>query len=198
MESVRSLREVLDGLAGAGQDADPERALREAGHGDLPEGLLSEAVASYADTAPVEVAEHLAPFVTAYRQGDEAAGAPDPLAALELLTSAPAPQVDPPEAAEPAASLLEAEVAATAGPDPAEPVTDDTGLDFGAGDRTADLAPAVGREAVEPEVAVEPDSEPDPSFPTFGEPEADPYLWSQRPEPLEEPEEDEPDLDAGA
>lgn len=197
MEPVRSLREVLGGLAGAGQDADPERALREAGHGDLPDGLLSEAVASYADTAPVEVAEHLAPFVTAYRQGDEAAGAADPMAALDLLTSAPTPEADHPLAAEPAASLLDAEVAAAAKPDAPEPATDDAGLEFGAGDRSVELAP-VSEPTDEPAAAGEPDAEPDPSFPALGEPDVDPYLWSQRPEQLEEPDGDEPDLDASA
>lgn len=137
MEPVRSLREVLGELTGAGPGVDPRRALREAGHGDLPDELLSEAVASYADTSPLEVAEHLAPFVTAYRQVGEATGAPDPAAALDLLTHAPAPgQPDPPA---PASSLLEAEIEVDTGP--TGEGGDGPGLEFGLGDRTSTLEP---------------------------------------------------------
>ena len=42
----------------AGRRADPAEVLRASGHADLPDGLVAEAVVSYADTAPIEVAEH--------------------------------------------------------------------------------------------------------------------------------------------
>jgi hypothetical protein len=103
-----TLREVFDELAGGG-DADPAGALADRGYGELPEPLLSEAIVSYADTAPVEVAEHLSPFVMVHsavpvdRDGDVAAGD-----GLELLATAPEPivadddGVEEPAAAEPA------------------------------------------------------------------------------------------------
>ncbi|GIF49730.1 hypothetical protein DFJ67_2912 [Asanoa ferruginea] len=59
---ARPLKDVFAGLVGdpsAGADA-----LAAAGH-DLPADLVAEAVVSFAGTAPAEVAEHLAPFVTA-------------------------------------------------------------------------------------------------------------------------------------
>ncbi|MEV4618106.1 hypothetical protein AB0J74_05215 [Asanoa sp. NPDC049573] len=59
---ARPLKDVFSDLVGdpsAGADA-----LAAAGH-DLPADLVAEAVVSFAGTAPAEVAEHLAPFVTA-------------------------------------------------------------------------------------------------------------------------------------
>ncbi|HTF10167.1 MAG TPA: hypothetical protein VK659_18540 [Asanoa sp.] len=59
---ARPLKDVFTDLVGdpsAGADA-----LAAAGH-DLPADLVAEAVVSFAGTAPAEVAEHLAPFVTA-------------------------------------------------------------------------------------------------------------------------------------
>jgi hypothetical protein len=64
MEQVRSLREVFASMSHG--SADPAAALAEGGHGDLPGHLVTEAIISYADTAPVAVAEHLAPFVVAH------------------------------------------------------------------------------------------------------------------------------------
>jgi hypothetical protein len=67
MEPARPLRDVFADLAeadlAAGNGAD--EVLRANGHPELPEPLVAEAVVSYADTAPHEVAEHLAPFVRA-------------------------------------------------------------------------------------------------------------------------------------
>jgi hypothetical protein len=87
MEPVRPLRDVFAGLAdtSAGpEDAgasppDPRSLLGE--HHDLPDDLLFTAIGSYANTAPAEVAEHLAPIVT--EPGADAENA------LGLLTSAP-------------------------------------------------------------------------------------------------------------
>ncbi len=70
MSSARPLHEVLDELVGDADTGrahgDPEAYLAANGHPDLPADLVAEAVVSYADTAPVEVAEHLAPYVTAH------------------------------------------------------------------------------------------------------------------------------------
>jgi hypothetical protein len=58
MNPARPLRDVFDDLT-VGRAG----ALADSGHRDLPDQLVSEAIVNYADTAPVEVAEHLAPFV---------------------------------------------------------------------------------------------------------------------------------------
>ena len=83
MASVRPLREVLADLVG---DTDarmsgPDAYLAEQGHGDLPPELVAEAVVNFADTASPEVAEQLAPFVTAHTAGR-------PGEWFDLLTSA--------------------------------------------------------------------------------------------------------------
>jgi hypothetical protein len=96
MSSTRPLHELLADLAGdadAGRaHGDPEAYLAANGHADLPPDLVAEAVVSYADTAPVEVAEHLAPFVTTH----SAVPAEDPPSDdwFDLLTTAPAPADD--------------------------------------------------------------------------------------------------------
>jgi hypothetical protein len=87
MEPVRPLRDVFAGLAeqetgpeDAGSSIpDPRSFLAE--YPDLPDELLVTAIGSYANTAPAEVAEHLARFVAA----------PDanPVDGLNLLASAP-------------------------------------------------------------------------------------------------------------
>src|ERR1044072_5836251 len=68
MTSGRPLHELLADLVGDAEAArahgDPETYLAAGGHPDLPPDLVAEAVVSYADTAPVDVAEHLAPSVT--------------------------------------------------------------------------------------------------------------------------------------
>jgi hypothetical protein len=68
MTGARPLKDVFADLLGGGDGArpDPEAALAAAGHPDLPPELVAEAVVSYADTAPVEVAEHLSPYVIAH------------------------------------------------------------------------------------------------------------------------------------
>jgi hypothetical protein len=76
----RSLREVFESLAGD-PGADPAAALTAGGHDGLPPDLLTEAITSYADTAPPEVAEHLAPVILGAGE--------DPALGLELLTTAP-------------------------------------------------------------------------------------------------------------
>jgi hypothetical protein len=65
----------------------PTRPASSSRHADLPNDLVSEAIVNYADTAPAEVAEHLAPFVMAHGpvpgEGDDHADG------LGLLASAP-------------------------------------------------------------------------------------------------------------
>jgi hypothetical protein len=69
MNPARPLRDIfadpVDGSSGA-DAAGPAEVLRAAGHPDLPDSLVAEAVGSYADTAPIEVAEHLSPYVMAH------------------------------------------------------------------------------------------------------------------------------------
>lgn len=195
MEPVRPLREVLGDLVGAGPDAAPEQALDQAGHGGLPGGLVAEAVASYADTAPVEVAEHLAPFVTAYRTSGEAA---DPGAALDLLVSAPLPAADQP-GSESSLLATEAEAAVEAAEDPGPAHAD--GLDFGAGDLGAgdqfDIEPAPAAAPEPPPGAETGDLTLD--FASTGEEEYPPQLWPEisppQPPDLDDPGIDEPGLD---
>jgi hypothetical protein len=87
MEPVRSLRDVFAGLAEqpTGPDdadssaPDPRSLLAE--YHDLPDELLVTAIGSYANTAPAEVAGHLAAFV--------AAPGADPAEGLDLLSKAP-------------------------------------------------------------------------------------------------------------
>jgi hypothetical protein len=95
MPPARPLRDVFADLTGDGAavDARPDDLLRAQGHDDLGADLVAEAVVSYADTAPPEVAEHLAPFVMAHSPvpplDHDAAGAQPP-GWVDLLASAPA------------------------------------------------------------------------------------------------------------
>jgi hypothetical protein len=79
MDTARPLRDVFAELSRADlNQADLDQAdlhtgpgtaedvLRANGHADLPGGLVAEAVGNYADTAPIEVAQHLAPYVMAH------------------------------------------------------------------------------------------------------------------------------------
>lgn len=94
---ARPLRDLLADLVGDASarqayGADPAGYLAAHGHPDLPEQLVAEAVVSYADTAPVEVAEALAPYVSGHGP------VPDPDAHgdwFELLTTADAADDDP-------------------------------------------------------------------------------------------------------
>lgn len=90
MEPARRLRDVFAELAVDGAGREPDEVLRASGHAELPEPLVAEAVVSYADTAPHEVAEHLTPFVRATSAvpspADQAAPAPS---WLGLLSTAP-------------------------------------------------------------------------------------------------------------
>ena len=94
LDQARSLREIFASMSHG--SADPATALAQAGHGDLPAHLVTEAVISYADSAPVEVAEHLQPYVVANSAVPAPEGYDDHPGgelpdAFALLTSAPAP-----------------------------------------------------------------------------------------------------------
>ena len=112
-----TLHEVFAGMSGGTSAAEARGLLNESGFGEIPAPLLAEAIASYAGTAPIEVAEHLAPFAVA--QGPLASftdGSPADAqgldAGLDLLTSAPLPPPVPdlePDPFEPDAGLDAAE-----------------------------------------------------------------------------------------
>jgi hypothetical protein len=97
MEPLRSLRDLFGDLAGDDgarpeEGADLGGLLAAEGYPDLPDGLVAEAIVSYAETAPAEVAEHLSPFVMSHSQvplDDLPAEAIDSAQALDLLTTAP-------------------------------------------------------------------------------------------------------------
>jgi hypothetical protein len=118
--------------------ADPASLLDAAGYPDLPADLVNEAVASYADTAPPALAEHLAPFVMAHSPVSDAKD-PAELDGLALLaTAAPVEatgvelDTDLPEPAEPVGTTH-----VEAGP-PGD------ALDFGSGSELEPSRPEAG------------------------------------------------------
>jgi hypothetical protein len=91
MNAPRPLRDVFGEQADRLAE-DRHAALQEAGHPDLPDALVAEAVVSYSDTAPPQVAEHLAPFVSAHsavRHGESPGPEADLSHGLHLLATAP-------------------------------------------------------------------------------------------------------------
>ncbi|MBX6751045.1 MAG: hypothetical protein IRY85_15450 [Micromonosporaceae bacterium] len=141
MDLARPLRNVFADLAGgrdfgASSGMAPEEVLAAHGHPDLPEGLVAEAVVSYADTAPVEVAEHLAPYVrahTAVPQPGGGTGEPEPHW-YDLLTTAPAPELGGPDVIDAEASGLAATDAPSVDAGPGASAETDIDGDFAAGD----------------------------------------------------------------
>jgi hypothetical protein len=96
MDRARPLRDVFSDLVGTdtADAAEPAEVLRTSGHPDLPDTLVAEAVGSYADTAPIEVAEHLSPYVMAHSpvplvDAPEA----EPGGWLEAVATAPVPDL---------------------------------------------------------------------------------------------------------
>lgn len=175
MDPARPLREVFAELAATGSPVDdPAGLLASHGHVGLPEHLVAEAVVSYADTAPTEVAEHLARYVMAHtpigdHPGDDAASW------FELLGTAPA-----------GASLLDEPADLDdlpAGPlDRTGSVLDDlesdpgTDLDFGAGaDEVAD-SDGMGAAGTPVLAGVEDRAEPADVFPDVEPPCGEPML----------------------
>lgn len=99
MPPARPLRDVFAELSGTGHGSaldarNPDAVLADAGHPQLPAGLVAEAVVSYADTAPIEVAEHLAPYVMAHSAvPTDVVGDVDEPHWLDVLSAAPDPAV---------------------------------------------------------------------------------------------------------
>lgn len=86
---------LRDDVARQAYAADPGGLLGPAGHGELPDDLLAEAIVSFADTAPPEIAEHLAPFVMAHSAVPlDDNEPPAATTGLELLAGAPADVAD--------------------------------------------------------------------------------------------------------
>ncbi|HEU4540147.1 MAG TPA: hypothetical protein VFR23_03375 [Jiangellaceae bacterium] len=118
-----------DEVARQAYAADPSGLLDAAGHHDLPEELVAEAIVSFVDTAAPDVAEHLAPFVMAHSAVPS--GSEEPPAAsngLDLLASAPGVAVE--FAADGPSELLDSTDAGDVHPDAIAPAGD---LDFGVG-----------------------------------------------------------------
>jgi hypothetical protein len=158
MEPARPLRDVFADLvtdedARRAHAADPDGFLQAHGHTGLSGQLVNEAIVNYADTAPTEVAEHLAPFVMAHSPvpvDDPAAGA-DGADGLHLLATAPAEAyLDelPDDGLDDdlgggLAGGLDGDLAAGPGHpvDPAAVAADPFDLDFGQGDQAEDMQP---------------------------------------------------------
>jgi len=90
MDTTRPLHDVFSGLAGTAGGAEPADVLRANGHEALPDGLVAEAVVTYADTAPIEVAEHLSAFVQAHSPVPRTDPGTEAPAWLDALATAPA------------------------------------------------------------------------------------------------------------
>ena len=139
MDATRPLRDVFTELAGDddARGSDPGEVLRASGHGDLPDGLVAEAVVSYADTAPIEVAEHLAPFVMAnspvpLAHADADTADIESVGWLETLSTAAVPaDIDPGDILD-HRDLGWAEAPRSVDGDPSDGTTEDLG--FGHGD----------------------------------------------------------------
>ncbi len=107
MGTARPLREIFGELAGADDRAgtDPAVLLARSGHPGLPEELVAQAVAGFAETARPEIAEHLAPYVMANSPipGPDDDPGEVPMPWLDLLVTAPpvAEGEDPPEWSDP-------------------------------------------------------------------------------------------------
>lgn len=165
---ARPLRELLADLVGdagarAAYGADPAGYLAAHGHADLPAPLVSEAVVSYADTAPVEVAAALAPYVAAH--GPVPTPETEPVSWFDLLTSAETPADESGE--------------------PQETLSDWGELDFGAG---ADAVPPTPEPSAEPDEV----AEQAPVAQDAPEPEWSPETFAPEP-PIEGLVEDEPE-----
>jgi hypothetical protein len=95
MQPARPLRDVLTDLVGEADAAGPADVLAANGHADLPDELVAEAVGSFADTSPIEVAEHLSTYVMANSPVPQPDAPPVDLAGwLDAVTTAPSPTSD--------------------------------------------------------------------------------------------------------
>jgi hypothetical protein len=175
MERARPLRDVFSDLVGtdtAGPDhAGPAEVLRAGGHPDLPDTLVAEAVGSYADTAPIEVAEHLSPYVMAHSPVPQVdVPEADPAGWFDAVATAPAADLG----VDPLGGLDDlADVAHAAGPADA-PAATDPGHDLAFGHGSAPGADLAGDSPGTYEHdAVGPDHPGDPGLDGVGSPAAD-------------------------
>lgn len=176
MEPASPLREAFtellqDEAARSAFAADPGGFLAAYGHADLPDSLVTEAIASFADTTSPEVAEHLAPFVTRHWNSPDESNA---LSGLELLASAPA---------------VDADVSADLDPglDPLMDPSLEVGLDTGPAAGTVELAVAATRSDEAPELDFGTGAEPwDPRTPAddIPEPAEEAVFQAEFPVPL--------------
>jgi hypothetical protein len=155
MQPARPLHDVFDELARGDLGAGPAGALADSGHGDLPDQLVSEAIVNYADTAPIEVAEHLAPFVKVHSgmPADPDTGELPAGDGLELLATAPQQIVSDEDGAY-EADLLEPPAGAgdlSYGADPA-----DLDFAFGSGAEAGTGVPAIDEPEQDLGAVVEP------------------------------------------
>jgi hypothetical protein len=137
MATARPLRDVFADVAGdeGARASDPAELLRTSGHGDLPDHLVAEAVTSYADTAPVEVAEHLSPYVMANSAVPGVDTEVDASSWLDALATAPEVDdgtVDPADAGLDDGSWYEPD--SPTGPDHGDVHHAAFDIDFGVGD----------------------------------------------------------------
>jgi hypothetical protein len=167
MATARPLRDVFADLVGDpdASGTDPAELLREQGHDDLPDALVAEAVTSFADTAPIEVAEHLSPYVMANSAVPGVAGEVAPGAWLSTLAEAPAVTADPAglDPDQPAGPDASPDGAGVAGP-----ADDPFSLDFGGG--TGEDPTSVAEPPAGPELAtgVPDDLDTTPTTPDLG------------------------------
>lgn len=179
---ARPLKDVLTDLVG-----DPSAAadaLAGAGH-ELPPDLVAEAVVSFAGTAPSDVAEHLAPFVTAHSGVPVETELDEPAGWAELLATAPepgtgfddvAPPDDAPAADHPGLGELAfgAGAGATSGPGPDDDLDTDPGGDLddepvavggGPSDYPGELADTAGFDDLDQGAAQDADDVDEPDDP---------------------------------
>jgi hypothetical protein len=175
MERARPLRDVFSDLVGTDtvDHAGPAEVLRAGGHPDLPDTLVAEAVGSYADTAPIEVAEHLSPYVMAHSPVPQVdAPEADPAGWFDAVASAPAADLG----ADPLGGLDDlADVAHVAGPAHA-PAAADPGHDLAFGHGSAsgpDPAGGADPTGTYEHGTVDPDHPGDPGLDALGSPAAD-------------------------
>jgi hypothetical protein len=201
-EPALSLRELFASMSHGG--ADPATALAQAGHGDLPGHLVTEAIINYADAAPVEVAEHLSPYVVANSAVPAPDGQPYPVTDVQdgfsLLSTAPDPidtHVDDPygvpadttdhlDDASPAVDIDALPAHDTA--DQADPSADHD-AHHGDGGEHADLWFGHGQASALAPVIGEPISTDDPSS-TFSAGHTDPWLLDPADAAAEHPADD--------
>lgn len=206
MSAARPLRDVFDELASGGAaatgPADLRQVMAASGYDDLPDALLAEAIVNYADSAPLPVAEQLAPFVQAHSpvSGDAVPEEwADPERGLRLLEAvSPLEPAGEALGAEPELTAAEAELLPRAGDQPAAGPATGEGweLDPAEGESAArDPAFGAGRLA-ETALTASPDSPSDPYELDFGQGRELGTDWEEPAPPAPSPAEGDYDFTA--